>query len=92
MDIAGIKASTDELTQKTVPAILAGVAADVKLATDALTGVSDNLTKTIIPAVANGISMVLRQVQALDGATVTVGPITIPAITITLRIPLKPVE
>lgn len=74
-DQAG-KQAADELTQQTVPALLAGVAADVKLTTDTIKAVADQFTGTVVPAFANGISMILalgnRLDARLDGAEIDI--------------------
>ena len=84
MDIAGIKASTDELTHEAVPMILRGIADDVAAVTGAITAVSDRLVSVVIPAFAEGGSQVLGLGQRLgDGGYIELpgiqfmGPVTI---------------
>jgi len=65
MDLAGIKASTDELTHEAVPMILKGIADDVAAVTGAIAAVSDRLVSVVIPAFADGVSQVLSLGQRL---------------------------
>lgn len=64
------------LTEKTVPELLTGVAADVTLITDTIKAVASQFTETVVPAFANGIGMLLalgnRLDARLDGAEIDI--------------------
>ena len=89
MDIAGIKASTDEVLAQ-VP----GLEGFIEGVRQKLTDSVQQVVNTAMTGVADGISQVVRLGYSIDGATVAfeMEPIVIPAIKakLTVNLPLIP--
>ena len=69
MDIAGIKASTDEML-----AALPGLEGFVESARQKITESVQQVVSTAMAGVADGVAQVVRLGYSVDGATVTAAP------------------
>jgi len=94
VDIAGIKASTDE-----VLAAVPGLEGFIEGVRQKITDSVQQVVNTAMAGVADGISQVVRLGQSIDGATLTLVPsgalkvtveAEIPTFKATVSMPLKP--